>query len=481
MKIKSINPYTEEVNWTYDLLSFGECKAQIEKSRTAFITWSSLPIEERAKSFTKVGEVLRQKTNTYAEIITKEMGKPITQSRTEIQKCTWLCDYYAEKAPEFLNDEVVDTGSEKCTQLCDYYAKDAAEFLKDEVVDTGSEKSYVTCEPLGVIFGIMPWNFPFWQVFRFAVPAICAGNVCVLKHASNVPRSALEIEKVFLEAGLPEGVFKTLLIDSKTAMEVLKANLVDGVSLTGSIGAGSEIGKLSGEAIEPLVLELGGSDPFIVLEDADIEKAAQVAVKSRFINAGQSCIAAKRFIVVEDVVGDFIKAFERYTKELKIGDPMDEETDIGPLAKKEFIDNLDGILKDAIEKGAKPQTYGEEHEKGFFFNPTIIPGASNDMKVFNIEVFGPVAPIITAKDEDEAVELANSTEFGLGAEIWSENLGRALRLVNKIKSGFVAVNGMVKSDPRLPFGGIKKSGVGRELSHYGIKEFVNIKTVTVNK
>lgn len=481
MKIESINPYTEEVNWSYDLLSFGECKAQIEKSRTVFLTWSSLSIEERAKFFTKVGEVLRQNTNSYAEIITKEMGKPITQSRAEIQKCTWLCDYYAEKAPEFLNDEVVDTGSEKCTQLCDYYAKDAAEFLKDEVVDTGSEKSYVTCESLGVILGIMPWNFPFWQVFRFAVPAMCAGNVCVLKHASNVPRSALEIEKIFLEAGLPEGIFKSFLIDSKTAMEILKAELVNGVSLTGSIGAGSEIGKLSGEAIEPLVLELGGSDPFIVLEDADIEKAAQVAVKSRFLNAGQSCIAAKRFIVVEDVAGDFIKAFERYTKELKIGDPMDEETDIGPLAKKEFIDSLDGILKDAIEKGAKPQTYGEEHEKGFFFNPTIIPEASNDMRVFNIEVFGPVAPIIAAKNEDEAVELANSTEFGLGAEIWSENLGRALRLVKKIKSGFVAVNGMVKSDPRLPFGGVKKSGVGRELSHYGIKEFVNIKTVTVNK
>jgi succinate-semialdehyde dehydrogenase/glutarate-semialdehyde dehydrogenase len=481
MKIESINPYTEEVNWTYDALSFGECSAQIEKSRKVFLTWSSLPIEERAKFFANVGEVLRQNTNTYAEIITKEMGKPITQSRAEIQKCTWLCDYYAEKAPEFLKDEVVDTGSEKCTQLCDYYAKDAAEFLKDEVVDTGSEKSYVTCEPLGVIFGIMPWNFPFWQVFRFAVPATCAGNVCVLKHASNVPRSALEIEKVFLEAGLPEGVFKSFLIDSKTAMEILKANLVNGVSLTGSIGAGSEIGKLSGEAIEPLVLELGGSDPFIVLEDADIEKAARLAVKSRFINTGQSCIAAKRFIVVEDVVGDFIKAFERYTKELKIGDPMDEETDIGPLAKKEFIDNLDGTLKDAIEKGAKPQTYGEEHEKGFFFNPTIIPAATSDMKVFNVEVFGPVAPIITAKDEDEAVELANSTEFGLGAEIWSENLERALRLVKKIKSGFVAINGMVKSDPRLPFGGIKKSGVGRELSHYGIKEFLNIKTVIVNK
>jgi succinate-semialdehyde dehydrogenase/glutarate-semialdehyde dehydrogenase len=481
MKIKSINPYTEEVNWTYDSLSLGECKTQIEKSRTAFLTWSSLSVEERAKSFTQVGDVLRQNTNTYAEIITKEMGKPISQARAEVQKCIWLCDYYAEKAAEFLKDEVVDTGSEQCTWLCNYYAKDAAEFLKDEVVDTGSEKSYVTFEPMGVIFGIMPWNFPFWQVFRFAVPAMCAGNVCLLKHASNVPRSALEIEKVFLEAGLRENVFKTLLIDSKTAMEIIKNDLVDGVSLTGSIDAGSEIGELSGVTIKPLVLELGGSDPFIVLEDADIERAAQVAVKSRFLNTGQSCIAAKRFIVVEDVVADFIEAFELHMQELKIGDPMDEDTDIGPLAKKEFVDSLEKVLKDASKKGAEPQTYGEEHEKGFFFNPTIIPAASTDMKVFNVEVFGPVAPVITVKNEDEAVELANSTEFGLGAEIWSEDLERALKLSKRIKSGFVAINGMVKSDPRLPFGGNKKSGVGRELSHYGLKEFVNIKTVTINK
>ena len=328
MKIKSINPYTEEVNWTYDSFSFGECETQIENSRAAFSGWSSLSVEERTKYFTNVAEVLRQNTDIYAEIITKEMGKPIRQSRGEIQKCAWLCDYYAENA---------------------------AEFLKDEVVDIGAEKSYVTFEPLGVIFGIMPWNFPFWQVFRFAVPAMCAGNVCVLKHASNVPRSALEIEKVFLEAGFPENVFKTLLIDSKTAMEIIKEDMVDGVSLTGSIDAGSEIGELAGGTIKPLVLELGGSDPFIVLEDADIEKAAQVAVKSRFLNTGQSCIAAKRFIVVEDVVVDFIEAFELQMQELKIGDPMDEETDIGPLAKKEFVDNLEKILKDARKKGAEPQ------------------------------------------------------------------------------------------------------------------------------
>jgi len=454
MKIKSINPYTEEINRTYDSFSIGECRALIEKSRAAFSVWGSLPVEKRAKHFTRVAEVLRQNTEIYAGIITEEMGKPIRQSRSEVQKCARLCDYYAENA---------------------------AGLLKDEVVDLEAEKSYVTFEPLGVILGIMPWNFPFWQVFRFAVPAICAGNICVLKHASNVPGSALEIEKVFLEAGFPEYIFKTLLIDSKTAMELIKEELVDGVSFTGSTGAGSEIGKLAGEAIKPQVLELGGSDPFIVLEDADIERAAQAGVRSRFLNAGQSCTAAKRFIVVKEVVGNFIKAFELHMQELKVGDPMDEETDIGPLAKKEFVEKLEEILEDARKKGAEPQTYGEKHKKGFFFNPTIIPAASIDMEVCNIEVFGPVAPIIAVKDEDEAVEIANSTEFGLGAKIWSGDLDRAEKLAKRIRSGSVAINGMIRSDPRLPFGGTGKSGIGRELSHYGLKEFVNIKTVVVNK
>jgi len=349
MKLKSVNPYTEKVNWTYDSFSIGECRARIEKSRAAFSLWGSLPVEEKAKYFKTAAEILRENTDTYAEIITKEMGKTVRQSKNEVQKCV---------------------------RLCDYYAKNAAELLKDEIVDIGTEKSYVTFEPLGVIFGIMPWNFPFWQVFRFAVPAMCAGNVCVLKHASNVPGSALEIENVFLKAEFPENVFNTLLIDSKTAMQILKEELVDGVSFTGSVGAGSKIGKLAGRGIKPVVLELGGSDPFIVLEDADIERAAQAAVKSRFLNAGQSCTAAKRLIVVEDIVADFIESFELKVKELKIGDPMDEKTDIGPLAKKEFLKSLERVLKDAKKKGAKPHVYGEEHKKGFFFKPTLIPSAS---------------------------------------------------------------------------------------------------------
>ena len=454
MKIKSVNPYTEELNWTYDALSFKDCEQQIELSRTASEGWSSLSVEDRSMYIARAAAVLRQNKQVYAEVMTKEMGKPIKESLSEVEKCAWACDYYAENA---------------------------SGFLKDELVETEAEKSYVSFEPLGVIFGIMPWNFPFWQVFRFVVPALAAGNVCLLKHASNVPGSALEIQKVFLEAGLPENVFKTLLIDSKTAMKIIDCGLVDGVSLTGSVAAGSAVGELAGKKIKPLVLELGGSDPFIVLEDADIDAAARMAVTARFINTGQSCIAAKRFIVMEDVVVEFTERFDEYMQQLKVGDPMDPETDIGPVAKSEFVGELEKVLKDAKKKGSEPKIHGEEHQKGFFFKPALVPAASTDMKVCSLEVFGPIAPVITVKDEDEAVEVANSTEFGLGAAVWSGDPDRAERLAKRIKSGFVTVNGMVKSDPRLPFGGIKKSGVGRELSHYGLKEFVNIKTVVVNK
>ncbi|MCQ1535852.1 NAD-dependent succinate-semialdehyde dehydrogenase [Methanosarcina sp. KYL-1] len=454
MKLKSVNPYTEELNWTYDALSFKDCEQQIELSRAAFPGWSALSVEERAMYIARAAHVLRQNKPVYAEVITKEMGKPIRGALAEVEKCAKGCDYYAEHA---------------------------AEFLKDEPVETEAGKSYITFEPLGVIFGIMPWNFPFWQVFRFAVPALAAGNVCLLKHASNVPGSALEILKVFLEAGLPENVFKVLLIDSKTAMKIIDEDLVDGVSLTGSVAAGSAVGELAGKKIKPLVLELGGSDPFIVLEDADVDAAARMAVKARFINSGQSCIAAKRFIVMEDVVVEFTEKFDKYMQQLKVGDPMDPETDIGPMAKKEFVGELEKVLKDAEKKGAEPKVHAAEHEKGFFFKPALVPAASTDMKVCSLEIFGPIAPVITVKDEDEAVEVANSTEFGLGAAVWSGDPERAERLAKRIRSGLVAINGMAKSDPRLPFGGVKKSGVGRELSHYGLKEFVNIKTVVVNK
>ncbi|HII02561.1 TPA: NAD-dependent succinate-semialdehyde dehydrogenase [Methanosarcinaceae archaeon] len=454
MKFKSVNPYTEELNWTYEALSFKDCQQQIEKSRAAFDGWSTLPVEERVRYIARAADVLRKNKQVYAEVITKEMGKPIKKALAEVEKCAKACDYYAEHA---------------------------AVFLKDEPVETDAEKSYITFEPLGVIFGIMPWNFPFWQVFRFVVPALAAGNVCLLKHASNVPGSALEIQKVFLEAGLPDNVFKTLLIDSKTAMKIIDEDLVDGVSLTGSIRAGSAVGGLAGKRIKPLVLELGGSDPFIVLEDADVDAAARMAVKARFINSGQSCIAAKRFIVMEDVVVEFTERFDEYMQQLKVGDPMDPETDIGPMAKKEFVGELEKVLKDAEKKGSEPMVHGVEHEKGYFFRPALVPAASTDMKICSLEIFGPIAPVITVKDEDEAVKVANSTEFGLGGAVWSKDPERAERLAKRIRSGLLAINGMAKSDPKLPFGGIKKSGVGRELSHYGLKEFVNIKTVVVNK
>jgi succinate-semialdehyde dehydrogenase/glutarate-semialdehyde dehydrogenase len=454
MKIKSVNPYTEEVNWTYDTLSLGNCEDQIEKSRAAFLEWSSLSVKERTACIARVAEVFRQNKRTYAEIITKETGKPIRLSLEEIEKCAWLCDYYAQNS---------------------------AEFLKDELVETKTEKIYITFEPLGVILGIVSWNFPFLKALRFAVPTLITGNVCLLKHASIVPKSALEIEKVFTESGLPENVFKTLLIDFETAMKIIDEDLVDGISYTGSIRDGSEIGELAGKMEKPFVLEIGGADPFIVLEDADIDRAAEVAVRSCFLNTGQSCIAARRFIVIDDVVVDFIESFELHMQELKIGDPMNEETDIGPVAKKEFLDSLEKVLKDAKKKGAEPHVYGEEYKKGFFFRPTLIPAASTDMKVLNIEIFGPVAPVIMAKDEDEIVKTANSAGFGLGAEIWSADLERAERLARKIRAGFVIINGRVKSDPRLFLGGARKSCIGRELSYYGLKEFVNIKTIVVSK
>ncbi len=454
MKIKSVNPYTEEVNWAYDSLSFSDCEEQIEKSRAAFSRWSSLSVEGRIAYISRTAEVLRQNKRTYAEIITKEIGKPIRQSLAEIEKCAWLCDYYVENA---------------------------AKFLKDDVVETKAETIHITFEPLGIILGIKSWNFPFWQALSFAVPTLIAGNVCLLKHASIVPRSALETEKIFIEAGLPENVFKNLLIDSKTAMEIVDEGLVDGISFTGSVRTGSEVGEIAGRMIKPIVLELEGSNPFIVLEDADIGRAAEVAIRSCFLSIEQGCIAAKRFIVIDDVVVDFIEAFELHMKELKIGDPMNEETDIGPVAKKDFLDSLEKVLKDAKKKGSEPYVYGKEYEKGFFFRPTLVPAASTDMKILNVEIFGPIAPVVMAKDEDEVVKIANSTGFGLGAEVWSADLERAERLAKRIRAGFVIINGKVKSDPKMSLAGVKKSYIGRELSHYGLKEFVNIKTIVVNK
>jgi len=453
MKIRSINPFTEEINKEFDPLSAAQADEAVQKAREAFGAWKRLGVADRVKPLARLAANLQQRKVEYGRIITKEMGKPVKQAIGEVEKCAWLCEYYAESAPKL---------------------------LKDEIIRTEASRSYVRFEPLGVILGVMPWNFPFWQVFRFAVPVMAVGNVCLLKHASNVPITALEIERLFADSGFPPHIFQTLLIDSAMTRQLIEEDKVDGVSLTGSVAAGSQVGASAGKGIKKLVLELGGSDPFIVLDDADVAKAAEVGVLARTFNTGQSCIAAKRFIVMESVAAEFQERFIDIFSKLKVGDPMQDDTDVGPLARKEFVDDLQRQVDDAEEKGATI-TYGSSppEGKGFFFRPAVVTGVKPDMKVLTEEVFGPVAPIIVVREEEEIVRIANSTEFGLGAAVWSRSMERAEQLSRKIDSGFIAINDFVKSDPRLPFGGVKKSGIGRELSYFGLKEFVNAKTVVV--
>ena len=454
MKIQSVNPFTEEVMKEFELMKPGHVDGAVHKCRHAFFSWRDLSVDDRVSAIRKMADHLRSEKRRYGEIMTREMGKPIRESVAEIEKCAWLCDYYAENA---------------------------GAFLEAEEIKTEAKKSYVLFQPLGVVLAVMPWNFPFWQAFRFGIPAIAAGNTVVLKHASNVPMCALAIEEAFRKSGFPENVFTTLLITAGEARRLIEEDKVDAVSLTGSSGAGAEVGSAAGRKIKKFVLELGGSDPFIVLDDADIEKAAAMAARARMINAGQSCIAAKRFIVTEKAEARFTEVFFSRLKELKVGDPMDEATDIGPLAKMDILTSLNEQIRDARHKGADVRQVEHSFAGGFFFAPCAVYNPKPDMKVLTEEVFGPVAPVITVKNEDEAIRTANDTEFGLGAAIWSRDLDRAERIAMKIEAGSVAVNDMVKSDPRLPFGGVKKSGVGRELSHYGLREFVNIKTVVVKE
>ena len=453
MKLKSINPYTAEVVEEFEAMSLEESAREISISRRAFGSWKKTPVKERGGYLRAISERLRREQQALARTITREMGKPMAQSLAEIEKCAWLCEYFADHGEPF---------------------------LRNEVVETDALRSYVAFDPLGVILGIMPWNFPFWQVFRFAVPALMGGNVCVLKHASNVPSTALAIERLFTDSGFPDHVFKTLLIDSAAAMQLVERERVDGVSLTGSVEAGAQIASLAGGRIVKFVLELGGSDPFIVLEDADMAKSARMALQARMINSGQSCIAAKRFIVMEPVARSFVEAVERELQAVKLGDPMDPGTTIGPLAKRDLVAGVSAQLEDAREKGARifdgpPPPEG----KGFFFRPAMVTEVTPDMRVAREEVFGPVLAVFPAKSEEHALEMANSSSFGLGASIWTRDLERAERLARELEAGFVAINDTVKSDPRLPFGGIKKSGIGRELSHYGLKEFMNLKTIVV--
>jgi acyl-CoA reductase-like NAD-dependent aldehyde dehydrogenase len=395
---------------------------------------------------------MRKNREEYAKTVTEEMGKPIRQSLAEIEKCAWVCDYYAEHA------EV---------------------FLRDELIPTEFRKSFVSFEPLGVIACIMPWNFPFWQVMRFAVPSLTAGNVGVLKHSSVCLGSAIKLEQAFKDAGFPDNIFQSIIGDYRAGEALVQAN-IDAVSVTGSVNTGRRVAELASQGLKKFVLELGGSDPFIVLEDADLNQTAYMATQSRLLNTGQSCIAAKRFIVVKEIAEKFTKLFVENTQAEVIGDPLDSRTTVGPLVRDSQRKALAKQVDDAKDKGGQILTGGRPIIRdGFFYEPTIISNVNHEMEVVKEEVFGPAAPIIVVNNEEEAVREANNSEFGLGASIWTNNIERGIKLARQIESGIVSVNEMVKSDPRLPFGGVKKSGIGRELSEFGIKEFVNIKSIIV--
>ncbi|MBI2638352.1 NAD-dependent succinate-semialdehyde dehydrogenase [Candidatus Peregrinibacteria bacterium] len=454
MKLQSVNPATEELLGEFPGMTFETALEWTKKARAAQKSWSQKSIQQRCVFLKNLAKALRSHLEESSKLMTLEMGKPIGQSRLEVEKCAWLCDFYAEAA---------------------------SGFLAEELVKTDAKKSYVRFDPLGVVLCIMPWNFPFWQVFRFAAPALAAGNTVVLKHASNVPQCALKIEEIFREAGLDEGIFKTLLIDSATASRLIETDTIDAVSLTGSTQAGALVAQQAGKNLKKCVLELGGSDPFIVLADADVEFSCKIALQARTINTGQSCIAAKRFILEKSIAAEFEKKLIEHFKTLKIGDPMDPDVNIGPLAKKEIRDDLYGQVKDAISKGAKVLAGGKSMPgKGYFFEPTLLTNITPNMAVYMEETFGPVMSLFIVENADEALRLANNSEFGLGASIWTKNIELAEKMAAQIESGAVFINGMVKSDPRLPFGGVKKSGFGRELGKFGIREFVNIKTVVVN-
>jgi acyl-CoA reductase-like NAD-dependent aldehyde dehydrogenase len=450
--IKTINPSTGKVIATYDIMSSEEIHTRVHNAKSAQKNWKNLDISERSAYIRSLGRVLRKNKNEYSQLITEEMGKPIRQAIAEIEKCVWLCDYYSEHSETFLREELIPT-----------------EF----------RKSFVSFEPLGLVAGIMPWNFPFWQAMRFAVPALVAGNVEILKHSSVCLGSALKLEEAFTNAGFPENIFQSVIGDARVG-EALIQSQIDAVSVTGSVGTGKRVAELASRDLKKFVLELGGSDPFIVLEDADLTQTAHMATQSRLRNTGQSCIAAKRFIVLKEVADKFTKLFVEETEAEVLGDPMDSRTTVGPLVRESQRQSLVKQVEDAKIKQATVLTGGRAGGgDGYFFEPTILTDVTHDMNIIREEVFGPAAPIIVVNNEQEAIAEANNSEFGLGASIWTNNVERGISLARHIQSGIVSINEMVKSDPRMPFGGIKLSGIGRELSEFGIKEFVNIKSVVV--
>jgi succinate-semialdehyde dehydrogenase/glutarate-semialdehyde dehydrogenase len=452
--LTSINPANNRIIKTYNEMSYEESKKIISSADDSFNLWKETSFKLRSELMKKAANVLRENSEEYSILMTTEMGKPIFQSRAEIEKCAWVCDYYADNAENFLSDEIIKT--------------EAA-------------KSFVSYQPLGVILAIMPWNFPFWQVFRFAAPNLMAGNAGVLKHASNVSGCALAIQNVFMEAGFPENLFRSLLVKSKDMKGIISDDKIKAVTLTGSVPAGKIVASLAGSLIKKTVLELGGSDPYLILEDADLEKSAISCVTSRLINAGQSCIAAKRFIIVESVYGDFEKLFLDIMSKKKMGDPFDEKNDIGPQASIQLRDELHDQVLRSVKQGAELILGGTLPEMdGAYYPPTILRNVKPGITAFDEELFGPVAALIKAKDEADAIQLANKSIFGLGAAVFTKDIKRGEQIAKeRLNAGCCFVNDFVKSDPRLPFGGIKDSGYGRELSPFGIKEFVNIKSVYI--
>jgi succinate-semialdehyde dehydrogenase/glutarate-semialdehyde dehydrogenase len=450
--IQSVNPATGETLKTYDAMTSGELESALALARSGFETWSRVPVTERVRVVARAAELLESRRDEYARLMTLEMGKLIGAARDEVAKCAMGCRYYAEHGPAIVAHETV-------------------------VSDKG-ETGYVAYDPLGVVLAVMPWNFPFWQVIRFAAPAIVAGNAGLLKHASNVPQCALALEQLFDDAGAPPGVFQTLLIGSDAVAKVIADDRVAAVTLTGSEAAGVSVASAAGRAIKKSVLELGGSDPFIVMPSADLAKAAETAVRARLLNSGQSCIAAKRFIVHARIADEFEQRFVAAMSALTVGDPMAPDTQVGPLAGAQLVDDLAKQVNASVKAGARILCGGKRLDrKGFYFPPTVLTDIPRESPAYKEELFGPVASLFRVRDAAEAVAIANDTRFGLGAAAWTRDKDEASFFAREIQAGSVFINGLVASDPRFPFGGVKASGYGRELADVGLREFTNIKTV----
>ena len=455
MAIATVNPATGQLIKSFEPLSDSQIEVKLQRAADTFSEYRKVPFAERARMMLKAGAILESEKENYARIMTTEMGKTFRSAVDEAAKCAWVCRYYAENAERF---------------------------LADEVVETSASRSYIRYQPLGVVLAVMPWNFPFWQVLRFAAPALMAGNVGLLKHASIVPQSALMIEEVFRKAGFPEGAFQTLLIGSQKVEKILDDPRVAAATLTGSEGAGVQVGMAAAKRIKKVVLELGGSDPFIVMPSANLEAAVTNAVKARIFNNGQSCIAAKRFIVAEKIADEFEGKFASKMETLKVGDPFDEKTELGPLATADGVTDLDRDVQKTIKAGARVLTGGKPLDRpGNYYAPTVLTNIPKESPAYREELFGPVASVFRARDVDQAIQIANDSRFGLGASAWTNDKTERERFINDLESGMVFINRMVASDPRIPFGGVKWSGHGRELGAHGIREFTNIKTVWIEE